>query len=149
MRGERGTGRGRRSCACSKRTWTRCHRRRRRRRALAAAAGVPVTGFSLADLVALATESNRPLGDVLATLRDAGLETIAELPIDLLEDVQGAAAAALDAGLAIPRVTVHRLASGDRLRIVQLAHDLQAAVGVIQLFAPLPRSGSAAQPSTG
>jgi len=119
------------------------------RRALAAAAGVPVTGFSLADLVALATESNRPLGDLLATLRDAGLETIAELPIDLLEDVQGAAAAALDAGLAIPRVTVHRLASGDRLRIVQLAHDLQAAVGVIQLFAPLPRSGSAAQPSTG
>jgi aminodeoxyfutalosine synthase len=118
-------------------------------RALAAAGHVPVTAFSLADLARLAAESGRPLRDVLAVLRDAGLATIAELPIDALDDPLAAGSAAVAAGLAVPRVTVHQLDLANRLHTVQRARDLQEAIGVVKAFAPLARTSSVAQPSTG
>jgi aminodeoxyfutalosine synthase len=49
----------------------------------------------------------------------------------------------------VPRLTVHQPASGAGLALVALAREIQAAVGGVRAFAPLPRVSSVAQPSTG
>lgn len=120
--------------------------------AVAAARGIagaiPVTAFSLADLASLAGSDDR-LRTLLAQLADAGLETIAEAPIDLLTDPRRAIRAAQTAGLKVPRLTVHRLVPSARAGVVTLAQEIQAAVGSVRVFAPLARVSSVTQPSTG
>ncbi len=80
------------------------------RAAAALAAGAPVTGFSLADLHALAPDPDA-LPTLCSRLHDAGLEAIAETPLDsnLLEEPATAVRAARDAGLGVWRLTVHAL----------------------------------------
>jgi len=117
------------------------------RAAAALAAGVPVTGFSLSDLFALPQAAS--LTDACRALRAAGLEAIAEAPIDLLQDPGESIAAARDAGLAVKRLTVHALDSASRISIVSRARDVQEAQGGIEAFAPLPRTMSVTAPSTG
>jgi hypothetical protein len=114
-------------------------------RALALAAGTPVTAFSLADLVELAAGR---LPDVFASLRKAGLDTIAEAPIDLLPHAEQVVGAAHQAGLMVPRVTVHA-GLKDPADTIARVNDLQRAVGGVRAFAPLPRTSSIAHPSTG
>ena len=109
----------------------------------------PVTAYSLADLLDLAGGSTASLTDLVARLAAAGLEIIAEAPIDRLPDAAAAVRAARDGGVQVPRLTVHELAAGDELRFVALARDIQASVGGVRAFAPLPRVSSVAQPSTG
>src|SRR6187397_2599787 len=54
------------------------------RAALALAGSMPLTGFSLADLLSL--EGAASLADACRALHDAGLEAVAEAPIDVLPD---------------------------------------------------------------
>jgi aminodeoxyfutalosine synthase len=82
-------------------------------------------------------------------LREVGLEAIAEVPIDLMDDAAAAVSVAREAGLAVPRIIVQALTQLDRVSIVNRARDLQNAVGGILAFAPLPRAISIAAPSTG
>jgi aminodeoxyfutalosine synthase len=117
------------------------------RAALALAGGVPLTGFSLADLLSL--EGAASLADACRALHDAGLEAVAEAPIDVLPDPAAAIAAARAAGLEVARLTVHLLGPDNRVAILMRARDLQRAVGGIRAFAPLPRAMSATAPSTG
>lgn len=117
------------------------------RAAVRVAGGVPVTGFSLVDLLALDGASS--LAGACRRLREAGLEAIAEAPLDRLDDPGAAITAARTAGLAVPRLTVHELAPGDRVSLPNRARDLQKAVGGFHAFAPLARSLSIAAPSTG
>ncbi|PYR95427.1 MAG: hypothetical protein DMF84_00985 [Acidobacteria bacterium] len=114
-------------------------------RALTLAAGASVTAFSLADLVDLAAGR---LPELFASLRAGGLELVAEAPIDMLQDAAGVIRMAHDAGLMVPRVTVHA-GSTDPAELIGRIRDLQAAVGGIRAFAPLPRTSSIAHPSTG
>ena len=116
----------------------------------ALAAGVPVTGFSLADLHALAPDPDA-LASLCSRLHDAGLEAIAATPLDLdlLTQPATAVRAARDAGLGVWRLTVDRMADGARIAIVERARDLQAAVGGFRAFAPLPRTVSVSEPTTG
>ncbi|HEX5473121.1 MAG TPA: hypothetical protein VFX12_00555 [Vicinamibacterales bacterium] len=116
------------------------------RAARAAAGDRPVTAFSLADVMALGERGPRA---ALQALVEAGLETIADVPLDRLQDPAAALAAVREAGLRAPRVTVHRLEPGRRLAVLQLARDLQASVGGIEAFAPLARESSASAPTTG
>jgi hypothetical protein len=113
----------------------------------------PLTGFSLADLLALAG-SVEDLKHLCRRLRGAGLEAIAEVPIDLLDDAAAAIRAARRGQLKVWRLTVHALSSGDtwiedRISLVERARDVQTAVGDLWSFAPLPRTMSIAQPTTG
>lgn len=118
-------------------------------RAVRAIAGaVPVTAFSLADLVDLAG-SLAALPGALRQLAAAGLETIAEAPIDLLPDAAAAIVAARDAGLQVPRLTVQHAADDARLDAIARAREVQQAAGGVRVFAPLARVSSIAQPSTG
>jgi aminodeoxyfutalosine synthase len=116
-------------------------------RAAAALAGpVPLTGFSLADLRGL---DGVALATACAALRGAGLEGIAEVPVDLIDDQAAPVAVARGAGLAVTRLTVHALSAADRIPVVARARDLQQSVGGFRVFAPLPRTMSISTPSTG
>jgi aminodeoxyfutalosine synthase len=117
------------------------------RAAAGLAAGVPVTGFSLLELQAL---GGRSFADSCRALRDAGLDAVAEVAVDVLQPESAAAIAeARGCGLALTRLIVQSLAASDRIEIVLRARDLQEAIGGFRVFAPLPRTASIAAPSTG
>jgi aminodeoxyfutalosine synthase len=123
--------------------------------ARAIAGTVPVTAYSLADLVALAGGSIAGLTDLAGRLAAAGLSALAEAPLDLLVSVLPIDNAAVEtiraartAGLEVPRLTVQHPAD-EPLRLVALARDVQSAAGGVRAFAPLPRVQSIAQPTTG
>jgi len=107
----------------------------------------PLSGFSLADLSRL--DDGGPLGDVLRALHDQGLEEIAEVPLDAIDDARAAIAVARDVGLAVRRLTVNLQRPDDRIGIAQRARDLQNEIGGLHAFAPLPRTISVSAPTTG
>jgi aminodeoxyfutalosine synthase len=117
--------------------------------ARALAGATPVSAFSLADLLDLAGGSLASLTDLAARLAAAGLEIIAEAPIDVLPDAVATVGAAREGGVHVPRLTVQHVPADDRIRLVTLARDVQAGVGGVHAFAPLARVSSVAQPSTG
>jgi CofH/MqnC-like protein len=117
--------------------------------ARALAGAIPLTALSLADLSDLVEGSAASLTDLAGRLAAAGLEIVAEAPVDALADPVGAVRAVRDGGLQVPRLTVREMAEDDRVRLVSLARDIQSAVGGVRAFAPLPRVTSVAQPTTG
>jgi aminodeoxyfutalosine synthase len=74
---------------------------------------------------------------------------LSEAPVDGLVDPLAAIAAARDAGLHVRRLTVRNLIDSARLETVQRARVIQAEIGGIRAFAPLPRAIAPAHPSTG
>jgi len=119
------------------------------REVAAVANGVPVSAYSLADLEALASADGGTLRALLEDLRAAGLELVAEAPIDALADARRSIEAVNIAGLALARLTVDRAPSPDPLPLLKAAAELQRQVAVIRAFAPLPRRFNPAAPSTG
>ena len=108
-----------------------------------------MTGYSLADLEALAPREGLTLRSLLETLSAAGLELVAEAPFDLLRDPRRAIEEVNIAGLRLARLTVHQLPSDDVLDLYRRVAALQDQVGVIPAFAPLPRALNPAVPTTG
>lgn len=117
---------------------------------VAASGKVPVSAFSLAGLQSHARSSGTPLLDLLREIRHAGVTSIAEAPIDVLDEAESALEAVREAGLGLARLTVHRPAEpAARLGFIRRAVTLQHALGWLPSFAPLPRSWAAASPTTG
>jgi aminodeoxyfutalosine synthase len=116
-------------------------------RAAATLAGtVPVTGFALADLQALAGAS---FSAGCSALHEAGLAAIAEVQVDRLDSgTIGGVTQARGCGLVVNRLTVGA-ADPDRIAVVVRARELQEAVGGFRSFAPLPRTMSISAPTTG
>ena len=119
------------------------------REVAAAAAGAAVSGFSLADLEALAAREGVTLRALLEELRAAGLELVAEAPFDRLQDPRRSIEEVNIAGLSLARLTVQKLASADPMPLLKAVAELQRAVAVIRAFAPLPRRVNPAVPTTG
>jgi len=135
-------------------------------RAVAATAAianrVPLMGFSLVDLAALAGDVEK-LRALCSRLRSAGLEGIAEFPIDveLPMDTFDAIRAVRAGGLTVRRLTVALPPPGERapgtaaldvegrLALVAHAANIQETVGGFRAFAPLARAQSTAVPTTG
>lgn len=115
--------------------------------ASAVAGRVPVSGFSLADLHALAEKENVPLASALGALKEAGLHTLAEVPIDALADWRGALDAAAGAGIGVARLTVDSAPGGVAALVPSLADALRLP-GVSPVVAPLARRPGPA-PTTG
>ena len=114
------------------------------------AGAVPVSAFSLADLQAHARASGLPLVDLLRGIRQAGVTFIAEAPVDLLDEAEAALEAVREAGLGLARLTVQRQADAvARVALITRVVGLQHVLGWLPSFAPLPRSWSAASPTTG
>ena len=122
-------------------------------RGLAGLAGqAPLTGFSLADLLRLAGNDHLALADLARTLREEGLDGVAEAPIDLLGNANETAnivRAARHDGLTVSRATVWRASTETRLDLVERAATVQLATGALRAFAPLPRTDPADAPATG
>jgi hypothetical protein len=115
------------------------------------ARGIPVTGFSLADVLRLAQGDMAVLASLCERLRKAGLESI-DIAVDEIDDVPAAVAAiraAAGAGLAVWRATVTRAPFAQRLRLIEIAGAVQRETGALRAFAPLPRVDPVDQPSTG
>jgi aminodeoxyfutalosine synthase len=117
------------------------------RRARTLAAKMPLTGFSLHELSTLQGASS--FHDTCRILREAGLDGIADVPLDELQDPAATISTARDAGLSIPRLTVNVPRDHDRGELARRARDLQESIGGIRAFAPLPRVVSIASPTTG
>jgi len=116
---------------------------------VAQAHGVPVSGFSLADLEELAGRQGVTLRALLEALCSAGLDLIAEAPFDQLKDAHRSIEEVNIAGLALARLTIHRLPGADAPPLLKQIAALQYAVAVIRAFAPLPRRVNPAVPTTG
>jgi aminodeoxyfutalosine synthase len=115
----------------------------------ARAAGKPVSGYSLADLEVLAAQERVTLRDLLEQLRAAGLELVAEAPVDRLRDPKRSIEEVNIAGLRLARLTIHQLPTNDIESLYKQIAALQYDVGVIPGFAPLPRTLNPAVPTTG
>src|SRR3954468_13857487 len=93
-----------------------------------AAKAVPVAGFSLADLEQLAAREHATLREILEELRAAGLELVSEAPFDKLQDARRSIEEVNIAGLALARLTIHKLPSADApswlKQIADLQHDV-------------------------
>jgi len=123
-------------------------------RQVVAAAAAPVSAFALSDLEELAVREAGPLRALLEDLKRAGLESIAEAPVDRLVDPARAIADVKAAGLGLARLTIHQLPGGDALALYRSVAAVQGLVdgdgnGVIRAFAPLPRRMNPAVPTTG
>jgi aminodeoxyfutalosine synthase len=119
------------------------------REVAASAKAVPVAGFSLADLEQLATRERATLRAILEELRAAGLELVSEAPFDKLHDARACIEEVNISGLALSRLTIHKLPSADAASWLKQIAQLQQAVAVIRAFAPLPREVNPAVPTTG
>ncbi len=119
------------------------------REVAAAAGGKPVSGFSLADLEALAGRERVTLRALLEELTAAGLELVGEAPFDRLRDPRRSIEEVNIGGLRLARLTIDQLPSTDIAGLYGQIAALQSRVGVIQAFAPLPRKMNPAVPTTG
>jgi aminodeoxyfutalosine synthase len=110
----------------------------------ALAGPVPVSAFSLAELEALPGS----LSDALSAIKGAGLELIAEAPVDALKSPERALESAAAAGLSVARLTVQQ-AGTDLWAICNRVVALQERFSSFRAFAPLSRVISPGQPTTG
>ena len=106
-----------------------------------------LTGFSLADISH--HESWGPLKDVLVRLKAAGLDAIAEAPIDLLHDAEQALAACEAAKLPVRCLSLQKpIDDGRTLWLLHVRSIVQRFPSIFAV-APLPREQSIAVPTTG
>ena len=124
-------------------------RRGQRVREVAPRRCAAVSGVSLADLEQLSAREGVTLRALLEELRAAGLELVAEAPIDRLQNARRSIEEVNIAGLSLARLTVDQLPSADPLPLLKAVADLQRAVAVVRAFAPLPRRVNPAAPTTG
>jgi aminodeoxyfutalosine synthase len=110
--------------------------------ARAIAADRYLSGFSLSDLAALEGASR----DFFLELENVGLDGVAEVPVDMIS--AGWIEQAREGGLVVDRLTVSAPPPGV-LELVHTARRLQLQLGGFRAFAPLPRTISTPQPTTG
>lgn len=122
------------------------------REARVLAGELPLTAFSLADLLALAGNDHLALAEASQALHEAGLESVAEAPLDGLGDTENAVEvirAVRHGRLGVWRATVDRAGVGSRLDLIERATIIQSETGAFRAFAPLPRLDPADAPATG
>jgi hypothetical protein len=126
--------------------------RRRVRDAVPFAAGATLTGFSLADLLALSGGDERALTEFAAALASDGLQAVAAVPLDAFGGADEAATAiraVVEGGLAAPRATVRQAPPAARLDLIQRVEAVHRATQAFQSFSPLPDEDPVDAPSTG
>src|SRR2546426_1439649 len=102
----------------------------------AIAADRVVSGFSLADLVPLAERDGLTLRAALERLRGAGLERVAECPLDCV--ATEAIEAVVAAGFERVRVTISKADPDAGVRLLLQAADLGESFAAIDTISPLP-----------
>jgi 2-iminoacetate synthase ThiH len=105
----------------------------------------PVSAFCLYELGKLP----EGLPVALAALKGAGLELIAQAPLDRLASPERALEAVTDAGLRLARLTINEIPNRQWTAVCREVAAHQRRLQSIRAFAPLPREVNAAQPTTG
>ena len=105
----------------------------------------PLSAFCLYELSKLP----EGLPVVLSALKNEGLEMVTQAPIDRLVDPERMLEALTDAGLQLARLTVNETQEREWTAVCRDVTVLQAKLGSIRAFAPLPRTMDATQPTTG
>ncbi len=85
----------------------------------------------------------------LKRLREAGLDAIAALPLDTIEDPRTALRALTARGFSQVRVSIASAPAGDRTELLLQVAALQDEFGCIQALDPLPAKLAAYRPTTG
>jgi aminodeoxyfutalosine synthase len=116
---------------------------------VALAGGIPVSGFSLADLEQIASRDGSTLRSILEEFRAAGLELVANTAVDLLVNPLRSIEEVNIAGLAVARLTIHQLSTADGPLLFKRVAELQRSVGVLRTFSPLPEKLNPSIPTTG
>jgi aminodeoxyfutalosine synthase len=106
--------------------------------------GRRITGFSLAEVAA---RQWGPLPAVLAALKEAGLDAIAEAPADLISAEE--VGAAIAAGLGPATLSVQQWSAEGRVPLITRVRSLVAAHPALGRFNPLARVQSVSLPTTG
>ena len=113
----------------------------------ARAEGRSLSGYSWADVERF--RAGGPASAVLARLRSAGLEAIAHLPLDTIEDPPAALGDLATAGYERLRLSIDKAAADARLVLMRQAARLQDQFECIQSISPLPFTLGAFRPTTG
>ena len=117
--------------------------------AIAVAGARPVSGLSWVDVARLAAGDGAAVSRVLADLRSAGLDALAEIPLDALDDEAGAVEALRGAGFERLRLTIASAPAAERTARIQRAAALQDRLGGIHAVSPLPAVLDPLRPTTG
>jgi aminodeoxyfutalosine synthase len=108
-----------------------------------------VSGFSWVDVERLAAGKGIPPTAALRELRAAGLDALAEIPIDVLSDVVRALETLTQAGFERLRLTVARAPAAERTSLLLKMMPLHQQFGTVQAINPLPTVLDAFRPTTG
>jgi len=122
------------------------------RAAKSIATDVPLTGFSLGDLLDLVTGDHLALADAATMLVANGLDGVAEVPLDRLGDTENAievVRAVQHGGLGTWRATIDRASASNHLSLIERAAAIQLESSAFKAFAPLQRQDPRDMPSTG
>ena len=106
-----------------------------------------VSGFSWRDIERFAEGGT--VARVLEQLRARGLDSLAELPLDRVADVEGALDRLVAAGFQRIRLSIEKIPAADRTVLLLRAAELQDKYATIQAIDPLPTSLHAFRPTTG
>jgi aminodeoxyfutalosine synthase len=106
-----------------------------------------VAGFSWVDIASWSAGSS--FEHVLSRLRRAGLDAIAEVPLDHIVDPVVVVQRLKDGGFDRLRLTIGTAAAETRPNLLLLASELQDVHGGIQSLNPLPLTLTSFRPTTG
>ena len=107
-----------------------------------------VSGFRWSALQGLAAGEGAPIARVLTMLRGAGLDAVAELPLETA-DLDQAIEDLLQAGFERLRLTVDQVPAAQRTELLLRAAALQERFACIQSINPLPLVLNTFRPTTG
>lgn len=108
-----------------------------------------VSGFSWPDLDAVAASTGVSIARVLDDLRASGLDALAEVPMDRLNDAAAVLERLAAAGYHQVRLTIEKTSATERTPLLLGAAALQERYGCIQAINPLPTALTAFRPTTG
>jgi len=107
-----------------------------------------VSGLSWTDVQRFA-EAGTSVGRVLRSLREAGLDTFAELPIDAMADLGATVEQLKHAGFSGLRLTIEKMSAAQRTDALLQVAEVQQRLGAIAAINPLPLALNAFRPTTG
>jgi aminodeoxyfutalosine synthase len=108
-----------------------------------------VSAFSWLDIERLAAAGAEKTSKVLQRLRTAGLDALAEFPLDRVTDLRAALESIVSAGYTQVRLTIDKTPADARTNLFTTAAALTEAYPAIRSINPLPSVLESLRPTTG
>jgi aminodeoxyfutalosine synthase len=108
-----------------------------------------VSGFSWLDVERIAASATETTRSVLQRLRTAGLDALAEFPLDRVTDPRAALESMTAAGYTQVRLTIEKTPAAARPKLFITAAALRETYPAIRAISPLPSVLDSLRPTTG